>query len=49
MLVFGVWFGLAWVGWDGRGGKGKEKEREEKRREEKGYWVMFLFLFIGDR
>lgn len=47
IIVFGglVWFGMIWV----VGGEGKGKEREEKRREEKGYWVMFLFLFIGDR
>lgn len=45
IIVFGG-FGLDWdnLGY-GRG----EGEREEKRREEMGYWVMFLFLFIGDR
>lgn len=47
IIVFGglVWFGMIWV----VGVEGKGKEREEKRREEMGYWVMFWFLFIGDR
>lgn len=47
IIVFGglVWFGMIWV----VGVEGKGKGRKEKRREEMGYWVMFWFLFIGDR
>lgn len=28
IIVFGILFGLAWVGWDGRGGEGEGKRRE---------------------
>lgn len=44
IIVFGglVWFGMIWVV------VGERKGRKEKRREEMGYWVMFLFLFVGD-